>query len=170
MYVYIYMYCMHVCMSVCMKEYMCVWIYLWIHVCLYVCVYAFTLRIYICTHMHRIYICTHMHTHVCNVTNMHIYTCKHTHTHIHTHTKLHEPLTFFCIRYFPLKMLHPEIHQIEKLRFLGISWFNFKLRFGEIWIRTEEFDFLVLWISRVQQFQWKLSYMMFCNILNQWSS
>jgi len=30
---------------------------------------------------------------------------------------------------FPPKLLHPEIHQIHKLRFLGISRYTFKLRF-----------------------------------------
>jgi len=38
----------------------------------------------------------------------------------------------------------PEIHQIEKLRCLGILWYKFKVRFWWIWICSEEFEFLGL--------------------------
>jgi len=38
----------------------------------------------------------------------------------------------------------PEIHQIQKLRFLGISRYKSRLKFGLIWICTEKFEFLDL--------------------------
>jgi len=43
---------------------------------------------------------------------------------------------------FPLKMLHPEIHRLEKLKFLGIAQYKFKLRCWCISTCTENFEFL----------------------------
>ena len=43
---------------------------------------------------------------------------------------------------FPLKMLHDEIHRFEKLKFLGIAQYKFKLRCWCISTCTENFEFL----------------------------
>jgi len=70
-----------------------------------------------------------------------------THTHTHTHTTIEFLLcallpfppfltidstryTMFFLFFFPLKMLHPEIHQIEKLKLLGISRYKFKMGYN----------------------------------------
>jgi len=57
------------------------------------------------------------------------------------------------------KSAPPKFHQIEELRFLGISWYKFKLRFGFNLNLYHGFGFLDLVdFSKGYHFLWKLSY------------
>ena len=55
----------------------------------------------------------HTFAHTSTHSHTHIHTLSHTHTHIHTF--------FRSSSQAPLQMLHPEIHQITKLKFLGTN-------------------------------------------------
>jgi len=50
----------------------------------------------------------------------------------HEPTRLKDDLKYasyqFVIEQIPLKILRPKIHRIEKLRFTGISQYDFKLK------------------------------------------
>jgi len=63
-----------------------------------------------------------------------------------SHRRVHIDVNTRCIRYnsFHWKSYIAQIHQIEKLRFLGISRYNSIYEFGLLWICIVEFEFLDL--------------------------
>ena len=150
---------------------------------------------YVFIHMYVTYMShTHVWIHIWHVTH----TCMNTylayidtrsvriHTHLFMQTCIHADVTqntyvtiFFFVWIhilrdtyawqFQIKLLHPQTHQFQKLRFPGISRYKFKLRvcfnlnlYRGMWV-SEECEFLDLVDYGVDlvdygDFQWRLSY------------